>query len=223
MPRKGRVPFGKNCGARRAPNRYYGAAMQPNLPCRPLLSHARQKHRRSAVKIPGRRGRSLHGLVAGLLLLTHFGGQLQAERVAPAPGGEWLVSGGSFNVLSHDRQGLASVEYRLAAQKGNLRPWLGAAASANDAWFLSAGLLYTVPAPPDARWRFSLGFAPSYYQAGRGLQLGQHLEFYSFAEVGRAFRDGRVLNLRFGHLSNANLADHNPGAEVLQFGYAWHW
>lgn len=46
--------------------------------------------------------------------------------------------------------------------------------------------------------------APQYY-------LGSHLEFFSYVGVGRQVSDANFVSVMFGHLSNANTGDINPG------------
>ena len=160
---------------------------------------------------------SIRQLIFGSMLVFELGGPLRSAPAASMPGGELVAASGVFDVLNGDRQWLASIEYRLAPQEWGLRPWLGVAASEGTTWFASAGLLYTVQADG---WRCSLGFAPSYYTTAVGKQLGEDLEFYSFGEVGYHFQDHQALSVRFGHISNAHLADKNPGAEILELGYS---
>jgi hypothetical protein len=59
-----------------------------------------------------------------------------------------------------------------------------------------------------------LSFAPGYYRAGGGKDLGYPLEFRSGIELGWRFHEGRV-GVELYHLSNASLARHNPGEESL--------
>lgn len=160
---------------------------------------------------------TIRQLLLGSVLAMAFGAPLRAATGPAMPGGELVAASGVFDVLNGDRQWLASIEYRLAPQQWGLRPWLGVAASEGTTWFASAGLLYTVQADG---WRCSLGFAPSYYTTAVGKQLGQDLEFYTYAEVGYLFPDGQAINVRFGHISNAHLADKNPGAEILELGFS---
>ncbi len=160
---------------------------------------------------------TIRQLFLGSVLVIAFGGPLRAATVPSMPGGELVAASGVFDVLNGDRQWLASVEYRLAPHICGLRPWLGVAASEGTTWFASAGLLYTVQTDG---WRCSFGFAPSYYTTAVGKQLGQDLEFYSYGEVGYLCHDGEAINVRFGHISNAHLADKNPGAEILELGFS---
>jgi hypothetical protein len=104
----------------------------------------------------------------------------------------------------------AGVEIRLPHNWHGIRPWLGTSVSDNGTWFAGAGFIYDFKPSPD--WTITLGTGPFYYESEHD-DLGFDLEFYSFIEATRRFRNEVRLGVRVGHLSNAGLGRINPGTE----------
>ena len=67
---------------------------------------------------------------------------------------------------------------------------------------------------------FTPSFAAGAYRDGDGKDLGHVIEFRSALEIAYEFENRHRLGLIFYHLSNASLADNNPGTEVLSLGYS---
>jgi hypothetical protein len=74
---------------------------------------------------------------------------------------------------------------------------------------------FGIDVPLGRRVLIRVSFAPGYYHEGGGKPLGQALEFRSSFEIGWRFRDGWRIGLEGYHLSNADLAAHNPGEGSL--------
>lgn len=53
--------------------------------------------------------------------------------------------------------------------------------------------------------------------------LGCPIEFLSYLEVGRVLPKGYFCGAAFGHISNAHLANRNPGTEFLRFSLGKRW
>jgi hypothetical protein len=66
-----------------------------------------------------------------------------------------------------------------------------------------------------AGWYTVIVFGAGYFHDGSTVQLGHELEFRSGLEVGRRLDARWRLGLAFDHLSNAGLADHNPGTDIV--------
>jgi hypothetical protein len=165
---------------------------------------------------------NLRALIFVLLAALWPTGRSLAQTVLPTPGPELVGGVGMLNALESGKQPFAFVDYRFApVGSWGLRPWVGATVADRGTWFASAGLVYTLPL--DSAWRLSGGLAPSYYEAGQGQKLGLDLEFYSYVEAGYVFHRGDALNLRFAHLSNAGLANSNPGTALLMLAYSVPW
>jgi len=104
----------------------------------------------------------------------------------------------------------AGVEIRLPHNWHGIRPWFGTSVSDNGTWFAGAGFIYDLKPSPD--WTITLGSGPFYYESDTD-DLGLDLEFYSFIEASRRFRNDVRFGVRVGHLSNAGLGRINPGTE----------
>ena len=63
-------------------------------------------------------------------------------------------------------------------------------------------------------------FAPGYYAKGSGLDLGHELEFRSQIEFAYRFDDRSRLGVAVSHMSNASIADENPGTESAILYYS---
>ena len=158
--------------------------------------------------------------VTGLaIVLTGFvSTQAQESRALPA---EIVTGAGVSNVLggSSDVHWLGLLEYRFREVDWHIRPWAGMAQSEQGTRFASAGLLYTYQATN--RLCFSAGWAPTYYHAGDGENLGGDLQFQSFAEIGCILKNRQIVSVRFGHMSNGGFSKPNPGTETLELTYSF--
>jgi hypothetical protein len=150
------------------------------------------------------------------LFCSAFG---RAESAEPLPS-EFLVGAGVLNVRQGRQrdQSMGVIEYRFPELKWNVRPWAGFARAERGTNFVSAGVLYTLEM--SSGLKLSAGWAPTFYDMSHGWDLGAKLNFYSFIEAGYGFKNGHVMSLRFGHLSNAGLGYRNPGTETVQLSFA---
>ena len=66
-------------------------------------------------------------------------------------------------------------------------------------------------------------FTPSFgfgiYDDGSGKKLGNDIQFRTTLELSFELKNKNRLGLSFGHISNANLGDKNPGAEIISLSY----
>ena len=62
-------------------------------------------------------------------------------------------------------------------------------------------------------------FAPGYYAAGDGKDLGSPLEFKTEVQLAYDFSDSTHLGMSYNHISNASLGDKNPGANSYMFNF----
>lgn len=143
---------------------------------------------------------------------------LPAAAVPPAPPGASLgVTGGLFEFTDDNyRAPEFGVQYRGRGRWWLLHPMVGGMVNADDAFNLYAGVGLDLPLGRRALIR--LAFAPGYYHQGDGKDLGSPLEFRSSFEIGWRFGDGWRIGLEGYHLSNADLADINPGDGSLVLG-----
>ncbi len=62
-------------------------------------------------------------------------------------------------------------------------------------------------------------FGAGIYNDGSGKKLGNDLQFRTSLEVSYELKNKNRIGISFSHISNANLADKNPGVEILSFSY----
>ena len=127
---------------------------------------------------------------------------------------------GGFDILDQDDESVdLRAEYRWGYKLWNLfHPFMGIEASTDGALYFLGGLLW------DYKWNDHWFISPSmgagYYKDGSGLDLGYGLQFRSQFEMGYEFENGHRLSGAISHISNADLGDHNPGAEVIGIYYS---
>jgi hypothetical protein len=130
----------------------------------------------------------------------------------------FVFHGGISGVFDEETIPAFALEYRWAASKAGLQPWLGGGWATDGAIFAGAGMLHTWR--PAKRWELVAGFGPGYYDRHEGLDLGSQMEFYSFAEANWGILQGKRLLLRVAHISNASTSEINPGTELLTLGFS---
>tara|TARA_B100000427_G_scaffold31354_1_gene22979 strand:- start:60 stop:536 length:477 start_codon:yes stop_codon:yes gene_type:complete len=65
-------------------------------------------------------------------------------------------------------------------------------------------------------------FAPGYYRAGDGKDLGSALEFKSEIQMSINLSDTTEFGMSYNHISNASLGDKNPGANSYMINFLKH-
>ncbi|GEO82021.1 acyloxyacyl hydrolase [Pararhodospirillum oryzae] len=104
-------------------------------------------------------------------------------------------------------------EYRPNESLWILRPFGGFEVSTEGSTYLYGGLLADVML--GKRVYVMPNAALGWYTQGGGRDLGYPLEFRSGLEVGWRFDGGWRAGVAMHHLSNANIADKNPGVEEV--------
>ena len=66
---------------------------------------------------------------------------------------------------------------------------------------------------------FTPSFGAGFYDDGSGKKLGNSLQFRTSLEISFELENKNRIGLSFGHISNANLGDKNPGAEIISLSY----
>ena len=159
---------------------------------------------------------SVGGAVAALTLTV-----LAAPGAAQADEAGLLALGvGAYDVRHGDTETQFRLEYRFAhAFLGILQPLVGAFATTDGTFFGYAGLRIELPLGD----RFVLvgDTAAGYWHHGRGLDLGNPIEFKSGIELAYRFAGRSRLGVAFDHISNAGIAKINPGVESLLLVYSW--
>ena len=106
----------------------------------------------------------------------------------------------------------------------NLKPFAGFEITSDSAnYFLvgvyvedNIGTLFTGDA---SNFIFTPSIGVGYYDDGNGKALGNNIEFRSTLEASYQLKNDNRIGISFGHISNANIADDNPGVEILSFSY----
>jgi len=128
----------------------------------------------------------------------------------PAPRANVAVMAGLFDFTDDTyRAGELGAQYRGRGRWWVLHPMAGGMVTTEGSFNLYAG--FGIDIPLGRRLLVRLGFAPGYYGEGGGKPLGAALEFRSSFEIAWRFRAGWRIGLEGYHLSNADLAAHNPG------------
>ena len=66
---------------------------------------------------------------------------------------------------------------------------------------------------------FTPSFGVGYYDDGSGKKLGNDIQFRTTLEFSYILQNTNRIGISFGHISNANLGDKNPGVEILSLSY----
>lgn len=106
----------------------------------------------------------------------------------------------------------------------NLKPLLGIEATSDSAIYLLGGIYLednvgSLFAGEESNFILTPSFAVGYYDEGDGMKLGNNIEFRTSLEISYQLKNSNRIGLSFGHISNANIGDKNPGVEILSLSY----
>tara|TARA_Y100001970_G_scaffold64867_1_gene83025 strand:- start:1553 stop:2086 length:534 start_codon:yes stop_codon:yes gene_type:complete len=106
----------------------------------------------------------------------------------------------------------------------NLKPFIGAETTSDSASYFLGGIylednMGTLFTGESSNYIFTPSFGIGYYNDGDGKKLGNDIEFRTTFEVSYQMINKNRIGVSFGHISNANLGDKNPGVEILSFSY----
>ena len=146
--------------------------------------------------------------------------------VAPAPAMADDPAFISFGGGSYDwnRQKDEGTEFRIEYRHdekflGALKPFVAAAATTTDSYFVGAGVLMDVYL--GRRIVLTPSFAPHFYSGGNTkLDLGHAIEFRSQIELAYRMDNRARLGIAVSHYSNASLGNTNPGTESAILYYS---
>ncbi len=105
-----------------------------------------------------------------------------------------------------------------------LKPFAGIEATSDSSYYILAGVylednLGQLFTGKESNLIFTPSFGGGYYDDGDGKKLGNDLEFRTTLELSYKLKNKNRIGLSFGHISNANLGDKNPGAEIISLSY----
>lgn len=149
---------------------------------------------------------------------------LAAPGAARADGPGLLAFGiGAYDLLPGNA-GSTQAQFRLEYRFGQsflwiLQPLVGAFGTTDHTFFGYGGVRIELPLGDHVVLMGDT--AAGYWHHGRGLNLGDALEFKSGVELAYRFADQSRLGVAFDHISNAGIAKINPGVESLLVVYSY--
>ena len=105
-----------------------------------------------------------------------------------------------------------------------LRPFVGFEFTGDEASYFITGIylednLGQLFKGDENNFIFTPSFGFGYYNDGEGKKLGNEIQFRTTLEISYELKNKNRIGLSFGHISNANLGDKNPGVEILSLSY----
>ena len=106
----------------------------------------------------------------------------------------------------------------------DLKPFLGFETTSDSANYFIAGIylednIGTLFIGDSSNFIFTPSFGAGYYDDGNGKKLGNNIEFRTTLEISYQLQNKNRIGLSFGHISNANIGDKNPGVEIISLSY----
>ena len=105
-----------------------------------------------------------------------------------------------------------------------LKPFVGLETTTDSAVYILGGIylednLGTLFVGEDSSLVFTPSFGAGFYDDGDGKKLGNSIEFRTTLEVSYQLKNLDRVGISFGHISNANIGNKNPGVEIISLSY----
>ena len=105
-----------------------------------------------------------------------------------------------------------------------LKPFIGFEYTGDSASYFLSGIylednLGQLLQGQENNFLFTPSFGVGYYDNGSGKNLGNNIEFRTTLELSYELKNNNRIGLSFGHISNANIGNKNPGVEILSLSY----
>jgi len=105
-----------------------------------------------------------------------------------------------------------------------LKPFAGVELTSDSAFYLISGIylednIGDLVSGKDNKWYFTPSFGVGYYDGGNGKKLGSKVEFRTTLEISYQLVNKDRIGISFGHISNANIGEKNPGVEIISISY----
>jgi len=105
-----------------------------------------------------------------------------------------------------------------------LKPFVGVESTTDSALYLLGGIylednLGKLLIGEKNKWNFTPSFGLGYYNDGNGKKLGNKIEFRTTLEISYQLNNDDRIGFSLGHISNANIGNKNPGAEIVSLSY----
>mgnify|MGYP000291741570 FL=1 len=75
------------------------------------------------------------------------------------------------------------------------------------------------PVNLSSNWNITPSFATGYYDRGSSKDLGHNIEFRSQIELSYGTSNKNRMGISINHISNASIADQNPGTESIVLSF----
>ena len=99
---------------------------------------------------------------------------------------------------------------------GKISPITGGLLTDKNAFYLYTGVEANYGLGP---LKITPSFAPGYYNAGDGKDLGYPLEFKTEVQVSLDLSETTHIGVSYNHISNASFGTKNPGANSYMFNF----
>ena len=129
---------------------------------------------------------------------------------------------GMFDWSDHKQaSGLIGLQHQndelfIQTENSRFSPITGAFITSKNAFYIYTGVQAEYQLGPLA---ITPSFAPGYYGAGDGKDLGYPLEFKTEIQMSYDLSNTTHLGMSYNHISNASLGDKNPGANSYMFNF----
>ena len=105
-----------------------------------------------------------------------------------------------------------------------LKPFVGFEYTGDDASYFISGIylednLGKLIKGKENKYIFTPSFGFGFYDDGSGKKLGNNIQFRTTIELSYELENKNRIGFSFGHISNANLGNKNPGVEVFSINY----
>ena len=106
----------------------------------------------------------------------------------------------------------------------NIKPFVGFEMTSESASYFLSGVylednIGTLFTGNSSNFILTPSFGAGWYCDGDGKKLGHDVEFRTTIEISYQLKNSNRVALSFGHISNAQLGDKNPGVELLSLSY----
>ena len=105
-----------------------------------------------------------------------------------------------------------------------LKPFIGFEYTGDNASYFISGIylednLGQLINGKENNYIFTPSFGFGYYEDGSGKKLGNNIQFRTTIEFSYELKNKNRIGFSFGHISNANLGNKNPGVEIANINY----